>query len=96
MDDNKERHNRDALSWDVYHNRREDREVVDTIWDKSNCPVPLTSLVVDHFVSRSEDEITGTAPYFRFDPQGPQDVRPAEDYDRYFNWKLEKVGKDHL
>ena len=56
--DNSERHKADKLSWDIYENSREDRLQPDTIYSHSNLPVPLTSLVVDHFLARAEDEIT--------------------------------------
>jgi hypothetical protein len=91
-EDNRERMDADELSWDIYHNSRSDRRSPDTIFSKSNVPVPLTTLVVDHFVARAEDDLTGTTPYFRFDAQGPSDMEKAEAYDRYFNWKLEKRG----
>ena len=90
--DNLERHEADRLSWNVYENDRRDRRQPDTIYDHSNLPIPLTSLVVDHFLARAEDEITGSAPYFKFEPQGPSDHAPAEDFDKYFNWKLEVKG----
>ena len=44
-------------------------------------------------MARAEDEITGTSPYFKFDPQGPTDLEAAEAFDKYFNWKLEKGAK---
>ena len=59
-EDNKERIDADELSWDTYENEREDREV--GIFSHSNTPVPLTSLVVDHFVSRAEEDLTGAPP----------------------------------
>ena len=49
----------------------------------------MTSLVVDHFMARAEDEITGTSPYFKFDAQGAGSIDMAEAYDKYFNWKIE-------
>ena len=90
--DNQQRHDADRLSWSVYENDRRDRQQPDTIYDHSNLPIPLTSLVVDHFLARAEDEITGSAPYFKFDAQGPSDLDAAEDFDKYFNWKLETKG----
>lgn len=89
--DNERRILADKKSWDTYENQREDRQ--DGIFARSNTPVPLTSMVVDHFVSRAEEDLTGAPPYFRFDAQGPSDMDKAEDFDRYFNWKLEKRGK---
>ena len=62
--DNKERIDSDRLSWNKYENDRSDRFQHDTIWAHSNVPIPLTSLVVDHFLARAEDEITGSSPYF--------------------------------
>lgn len=91
-EDNKERIEADRTSWSIYQNDRADRVSYDSIYGQSNVPVPMTTLVVDHFLARAEDEITGTSPYFRFDPQGASDDVQAEDYDRYFNWKLETVG----
>ena len=89
QEDNLERIQQDRLSWMRYHNTREDRLSHDSIFDKSNVSVPLTSLVVDHFMARAEDEITGTSPYFKFDAQGAADINAAEAYDKYFNWKIE-------
>ena len=91
--DNKERIETDKLSWNIYNNDRRDRVDHDSIYAYSNTAVPLTSLVVDHFMARAEDEITGTSPYFKFDPQGPTDLEAAEAFDKYFNWKLEKGAK---
>jgi hypothetical protein len=90
-EDNQERIDADALSWDTYENSREDREV--GIFAHSNTPVPLTSLVIDHFVSRAEEDLTGAPPYFRFDAQGPADMAQGKDFDRYFNWKLDTRAK---
>ena len=91
--DNKERIESDRMSWNTYQNDRSDRVQHDTIWANSNVALPLTSLVVDHFLARAEDEITGSSPYFKFNPQGPSDLPMAESFDRYFNWKLETRGR---
>ena len=91
--DNADRIDADKLGWAIYNNNRKDRATSDSIFDYSNVSVPLTSLVVDHFMARAEDEITGTSPYFKFAPQGPSDIKTAESYDKYFNWKLEKGAK---
>jgi len=90
--DNKDRIDADKLSWATYENDREDRDNVG-IYAHSNTPVPLTALIVDHFVARAEEDLTGSPPYFKFDAQGPSDMGKAEDFDRYFNWKLGKRGK---
>jgi hypothetical protein len=91
--DNKERIEVDRGAWNVYNNERSDRAGHDTIYENSNIPIPLTSLVVDHFLARAEDEITGTSPYFKFVPQGASDQESSEKYDKYFHWKLEKMAK---
>jgi hypothetical protein len=90
--DNRDRIESDRLSWKTYENDRGDRVGHDNIYSHSNVPVPMTTLVVDHFLARAEDEITGTSPFFKFAPQGPSDDVSAEEYDKYFNWKLETVG----
>ena len=91
--DNKERIDVDKGAWNVYNNERMDRAHHDSIYDRSNVPIPLTSLVVDHFLARAEDEITGTSPYFKFVPQGAQDQNMADMFDKYFHWKIEKMAK---
>lgn len=91
--DNKERIEVDRGAWNVYNNERSDRSVQDSIYESSNIPIPLTSLVVDHFLARAEDEITGTSPYFKFVPQGASDQESVEKYDKYFHWKIEKMAK---
>jgi len=91
--DNKERIEVDRGGWNVYNNDRDDRSGADTVFSHSNVPIPLTSLVVDHFLARAEDEITGTSPYFKFVPQGAGDQTTSEMYDKYFNWKIEKQAR---
>lgn len=92
-EDNRERIENDKVSWKTYHNDRTDRVGYDGIFNQSNLSVPMTSLVVDHFMARAEDEITGTSPYFKFEAQGAGDEEMAEAYDKYFNWKLEDKGE---
>ena len=91
-EDNRERIEHDKVSWKTYHNDRSDRVGYDSIFTQSNLSVPMTSLVVDHFMARAEDEITGTSPYFKFEAQGAGDEETAEAYDKYFNWKLEDMA----
>ena len=91
-EDNRERIEHDKVSWKMYHNDRSDRVGYDSIFGHSNLSIPMTSLVVDHFMARAEDEITGTSPYFKFEAQGAGDEEAAEAYDKYFNWKLEDMA----
>jgi hypothetical protein len=92
-EDNRARIEHDKISWRTYHNDRSDRVGYDSIFSQSNMSVPMTSLIVDHFMARAEDEITGTSPYFKFEAQGAADEEMAEAFDKYFNWKLEDVAK---
>ena len=92
-EDNRERIETDKISWKTYHNDRTDRVSYEGIFSHSNLSVPMTSLVVDHFMARAEDEITGTSPYFKFEAQGASDLETAEGYDKYFNWKIEDQAK---
>lgn len=92
-EDNKIRMESDKLSWKTYLNNRDDRHDFDSIYANSNTPVPLTSLVVDHFLARAEDDITGTSPYFEFKPQGVSDTKMAEEFNRFFQWKIETKGR---
>ena len=54
-EDNRERIEHDKVSWKTYHNDRSDRVGYDSIFTHSNLSVPMTSLVVDHFMARAED-----------------------------------------
>jgi len=92
-EDNRERIEGDKTSWSTYHNDRSDRVGYDSIFSNSNLSVPMTSLIVDHFMARAEDEITGTSPYFKFEAQSAGDEETAESFDKYFNWKIEDQGK---
>ena len=92
-EDNRERIEMDRISWRTYNNDRDDRISPDSIFEKSNLSVPMTTLIVDHFMARAEDEITGTSPYFKFEAQGAGDIKSAEAFDKYFNWKLEDRGE---
>lgn len=70
-----------------YRNSKEYRKnnAEDTIWNHSNVSVPLFSLVVDHFLTRSIEEILGQRPFFHIRPKGPSDKQLALDVDRFLN-----------
>lgn len=91
--DNDDRMKADKESWDRYSNQYAFRKKAGTIFTKSNFPIPMTSLIVDYFVTRSEDDLLGTSPYLTFNAQGGSDTKKAQDYDRFFRWKLETSGK---
>lgn len=91
--DNADRIAADAESWNRYKGKYDFRAKPNTIFSKSNFGIPMTPLIVDYFVTRSEDELLGTSPYLTFNPQGGSDTKKAQDYDRFFRWKLETNGK---
>jgi hypothetical protein len=84
----------DRMSRLRYENDRRDRVAADSVWQHSNTPVPLTSLVVDYFHSRSWDEIFGEKPFFTARPQGPSDRDFARNLERFTSYKL--VDKAHV
>lgn len=90
---NQDRIDADRESWNAYDNSREGRAQEGTIYFHSNLAVPLTSLIVDHFSARTDDSVVGSRAFFRFDAQGPSMERPAQDFDRYFSWKLERRAR---
>ncbi len=90
--DNNDRIKADRRSWLAYEQSVENREQLDTIFEKSNLPLPITALAVEHFVSRFEDDILAVSPFFHFNPQGPGSRLRSEDYDRYFQWKMRQSG----
>lgn len=63
------------------------------IWRLSNLTVPVFAMIIEHFVSRSEDTVIGDKPYFHFEAVGNSDERKIQLYDRYFNWKLDDQAK---
>ncbi len=91
--DNKERIAADKKSDLAYENSRKDRAKAGTVFAESNMPVPLTSYVVDHFSSRTEDEVFSRKPFCSFAPEGPADQETARGLDRFSQYKLFKLGK---
>lgn len=93
-DDNSERIKADKNSWEIYSRDRRERGLQpDTIFSKSNVAIPLAAMVVDSFVARADDAITGTAPFFHFKPRGASDPQTARDFDDYFRYKLDTRAK---
>jgi hypothetical protein len=78
----------DRRSRDRYKNQRKDREIKDTVYEHSNVPLPLTSLVVDYFLGRTHDEILGEKPFFSARPQGASDREDARAIERFARYKL--------
>jgi hypothetical protein len=96
LQDNGDRMTKDREAWDRYNLEVKEREARnDEIYTLSNIPVPVYAMIMEHFVSRSEDSTTGDKPYFHFDAVGVQGEVNAMRYDRYFNWKLDEQGKVH-
>jgi len=91
--DNSDRIKADKASYLQYERERNDRDQPDTIFEKSNVSIPLTTMVVDSFVGRADDAITGTAPYFSFKPRGASDGQTARDFEDFFRFKLESKAE---
>ncbi len=92
-EDNSARIKADKASWKTYERQRGDRAQPDTVYEQSNVSIPLASMVVDNFVSRADDAVTGTAPYFNFKGRGASDPIKAFECEQFFRYKLEKKGK---
>jgi len=90
--DNRERIKADQKADLDYRNNKAHRAVPGTLFDQSNFSVPLTSWVVDHFSSRSEDELLGRDPSVRFKPQGTADDEVARGVDRLAAYKFFDQG----
>lgn len=86
--DNDDRIKADRKSDEDYENDKKARAVIGSIYAESNMPVPLTSTVVDHFASQSEEELFGRKPFCRFTPEGPADADTARGLDRFAGYKL--------
>lgn len=71
-----------------YENDRRDRAIPDSVFEQSNTPIPITSLVTDYFLSRAHDEILGEKPFFKTRPQGPSDRDLARNLERFATYKL--------
>lgn len=91
--DNRERIDADKQSDTDYQNSKEYRAKSGTIFEQSNVSLPLTSWVVDHFASRTEDELFSRKPMAKFSPEGPPDLDLSRGVDRWANFKLFKLGK---
>src|SRR5688572_2286432 len=90
--DNRDRINADKKADLDYRNQKAHRAVPGTLFDQSNFSVPLTSWVVDHFSSRTEDELLGRDPCVRFKPQGSADDDVARGVDRLASYKFFDQG----
>ncbi len=90
--ENKERIDADKQADKDYENDKAERAKLGTVFAESNMPVPLTSTVVDHFASRTEDELFARKPMARFSPEGPADADSARGLDRFASYKLFKIA----
>jgi hypothetical protein len=95
--DNQTRILKDRESWrhvePVEENIKEREATAKSIFNLSNIFLPITPMVVQYFVSKTEDETTAESPYFHFEPVGAPDVDTAAQYNAYYNWKLDVQGK---
>lgn len=90
--DNQERILADKASWLAYENNADCRKVKGTIFHESNIHLPVTSMVVDYFLGRAEDQLPQDGMLFNFRPVGASDRPRAEAYNHYFNWKVDAKG----
>jgi hypothetical protein len=79
-------------SWLAYENDAACRKAKGTIFWESNIHLPVTSMVVDYFLGRSEDQLPQEGMLFNFRPVGASDRPRAEAYNHYFNWKVDTKG----
>ncbi len=86
--DNQKRIQADKDAQKAYDNTREDRRALGGVWLRNNLVLPLTSMIVESFVSRAEDDLLGEDPYFKFRPQGAKDDPIAVECDAYFRFKF--------
>lgn len=97
VQDNNERILRDRRAWkesEPVENNIKDREATaKSIFNLSNVFLPIIPMVVQYFVSKTEDETTAESPYFHFEPVGAATVELATQYNAYYNWKLDVKGK---
>ena len=94
--DNDDLSKADLASWKAYENDAKHRSSnTDTIFSLKNLHLPLTALVVEHFMARADEEIAGDRPYFHFEPIGKNDDETAREFNGYFNWKLDDKGGVH-
>ena len=92
--DNNERMVADNQSWLTYENDADRRAgEKGTIFEKSNVHLPITAMIVDYFLGRSEDNFPedGEA-FFDFVPVGAKDRPKADQFNHYFNWKIDNKG----
>lgn len=94
--DNSDRILNDKRSWEAYENDVKWREGnAESIFRLSNLHLPLTAMVVEHFMSSAEEAVVDEPPYFEFDPVGPSDVQKVRPYNQYYDWKLNTKGRAH-
>lgn len=92
--DNIERIQADQQSWLTYENDAKQRALDSTsIFSKSNVHLPITAMIVDYFLGRTEDTFPEEdEPFFNFKPVGNGDHVKAGTYNHYFNWKIDQKG----
>lgn len=92
--DNCERIESDRKSWLTYENDARLRANDTTsIFSKSNVHLPITSMIVDYFLGRTEDQFPEDGePFFNFKPVGKGDGVKAAHFNHYFNWKIDQKG----
>lgn len=90
---NKDRFDADKKSERAYERDMTER-LDEPIFQRENHNIPLTSLVVDHFATRSEEEITGAENFFNTRPKGGTSPDESMATSRFLRDKLD--GEDQL
>lgn len=88
INDNDSRMKADRFAAQAYENSRNDREAQQGVFEISNLVLPLSSMIVESFISRAEDAILGEDPYFHFRPQAKNDDPVSQQCDAYFRYKF--------
>jgi len=86
--DNKDRIEADRKSWKDYHNSKAYRAQEEGVFQHENLSLPMTSMIVDSFSSRSEEEIVGSSPFFHAKPKGNFPSDTALSLNRALHFRL--------
>ena len=89
---NRDRIDADKRSLRSYERDKSDR-AGESIYARSNHNIPLIPMVVDHFSSRSEEEITGSSPFFNMRPKGETTPDESMAVSRFLRDSLDGDGK---
>lgn len=87
-EDNRERIEADRQAKESYRNKRDHRKSQGGVFEVSNLVLPISSMIAESFISRTEDELFGTKPFFKTRPRGANDTQLAAEADSFFQFKF--------